>query len=285
MPRAGRAPWRATTRRCPRLAPPCRCRSDRSRRRSRPARPAGARAGIPPRGSARASSLSPRMESTGHLICGASAIVSGTVAMRSRKLSALITYHQPGMSISSRPRPAFTSSVARACISSTRSMANSPLRAAAADPGAAAAPRRKQHQRRRPRMIDDVPHAEHAAVAVADHDRVPEIRAPRATRAAMRLSAIASRVDWKAPPSAIAAVARAEDVVPAAVEREAGEPEPRQHRRQEARRADVEIHRVAVKQQHRPGCVSRVGLVESSVEGNGVGGDGDELRPHVRKIP
>jgi hypothetical protein len=63
------------------------------------------------------------LHSTGHMMRGASAIVSGTVV--GRKLSALITYHQPGMNISSRPRPALTSACACAVSSSWRSPAKS----------------------------------------------------------------------------------------------------------------------------------------------------------------
>ena len=48
-----------------------------------------------------------------------------------------------------------------------------------------------------------------------------------------------------------AAIAGAEDVVAAAVEGEEDEPEARQHGRQEARRADIEVHRVAVEVERR----------------------------------
>ena len=54
-------------------------------------------------------SSSPRMKSVGQRIVGASSRTSGISVMRSRKLSALMTYHHPGTSISSRPRPAATS--------------------------------------------------------------------------------------------------------------------------------------------------------------------------------
>src|SRR5712671_5156782 len=63
------------------------------------------------------------MKRTGQVMLGARSTMAGIDTMRSRKLSAVATYHQPGISKRSRPRPATT--IARACatISSRRSPA------------------------------------------------------------------------------------------------------------------------------------------------------------------
>src|SRR5205085_11343505 len=63
-----------------------------------------------------------------------------------------------------------------------------------------------------------------------------------------------------------AAVADREDVVPAAVERERREAELGEARRQEARRAAVEVHRVAVKQERRRARFCAGGLVPCALE-------------------
>ncbi len=77
-----------------------------------------------------------------------------------------------------------------------------------------------------------------------------------------------------------AAVARAEDVVPAAIERKARQAELHENRRQEAQRADIEVHGVAVKQQRRARGLA-LGLVVQAVERDRIGGDGDELGAHA----
>jgi len=77
-----------------------------------------------------------------------------------------------------------------------------------------------------------------------------------------------------------AAVARAQHIVAPPVERQASEPDPRERGRQEARRPDVEIHRVAVKQQHGARRSARIGLVVGALERDGIGGKGNELRAH-----
>ena len=81
-----------------------------------------------------------------------------------------------------------------------------------------------------------------------------------------------------------AAVAGAEDVVSAAVEREGGEAEIREHRRLETRRAGVEVHRVAVEEQYSSGGGTPVGLVVGSIEGFGVGRDGNEFRQQLHVV-
>ena len=93
---------------------------------------------------------------------------------------------------------------------------------------------------------------EHPAIAVADHDRVGKAALchPGGGIAVVR-DALASQLERGALGGA--AVANAQNVVAAAVERETGKTEAGQHRRQKAWGADIEIHRVAVKQQHRSG--------------------------------
>ena len=128
-------------------------------------------------------------------------------------------------------------------------------------------------------MIGDVAHGEHAAVAVADDHRVRESALGHPARStAVVLDSLARQL--KRPSLGNAAVSRAEDVVPAAIEREAREAEVHQHRRQEAQRADIEIHGVAVKQQRRARRPA-LGLVVQAVERNRIRGDGDELGAHA----
>jgi len=59
----------------------------------------------------------------------------------------------------------------------------------------------QQHQRWRPRVVGNVAHREHAAVAVSDHAGASKPRAA-SQRAATRLSSIPSEAVWNAPPSA-----------------------------------------------------------------------------------
>ncbi len=112
---------------------------------------------------------------------------------------------------------------------------------------AAAAVGREQDERGRARMIGDVTHREHSAVAVSDHDRVREasLREPL-RRKPVVFDALLRSLESTA--HRIAAVAGAQDVVAAAVEGEAGEAEIHEHRRQETQRAGVEVHRVAVEE-------------------------------------
>src|SRR5579862_2705758 len=77
-----------------------------------------------------------------------------------------------------------------------------------------------------------------------------------------------------------AAVADRQDIVPAAVEREAGKPERGQPRRQKSRRTDIEVHRVAVEQQHAAGASAALRLVKRAVERQGIGRDRDEFGAH-----
>ena len=128
-------------------------------------------------------------------------------------------------------------------------------------------------------MIRDVLHREHAAVGVADHDR---------RRKAARLQPVGGVAivrdrlfrHLKGAARDGAAVQRRHHVVAAPVEGERREAEPRQMRRQEARRAGVEVHAVAV-QQHRGAARGRVGLVPEAVERVGVGRDGDEASSFI----
>ena len=94
-------------------------------------------------------------------------------------------------------------------------------------------------------MVRDVTDRERAAVAVPDHDRIGEAarRQPRGSDAVVvdRLGVGLERGAFGG-----AAVPDAEDVMAAPIEREAGESHARERRRQEARRALVEVHRVAV---------------------------------------
>ena len=127
-------------------------------------------------------------------------------------------------------------------------------------------------------MVRDVTDRERAAVAVPDHDRIGEgaRREPRGGDAVVvdRLGVGLERGAFCG-----AAVADAEDVVPAAVESEAGETHARERRRQEARRALIEVHRVAVEEQRRAGG-GPFRLVPGAVERHGSGRDRNERRLH-----
>ena len=118
-------------------------------------------------------------------------------------------------------------------------------------------------------MVGDVPHRQHAAVAVADDHRSGEAALGDPSR---REAIVGDRLRDSLEGGAFrrAAVADREDVVSAAVEGEAGVAELRQRRRQEARRAAVEIHGVAVKQQHRAFARSALGLVPCALQRHGV---------------
>ena len=147
----------------------------------------------------------------------------------------------------------------------------------------AAAVGRQQDERGRARMIDDVTHGEHAAVAVSDHDRVREAALPEPLRRKpVVFDAFLRGLESTAHRSA--AVAGAQDVVAAAVEGEAGEPELHEHRRQETQRAGVEVHRVAVEEQYSSGGGTPVGLVVGSIKGFGVGRDGNEFRQQLHVV-
>ena len=76
-------------------------------------------------------------------------------------------------------------------------------------------------------------------------------------------------------------VADAQDVVPAAVECQASEAELRQHGRQPARRAGVEVHAVAVEEEDAAAAGSVLWLMERTVERSRVGRDRNQFRPHV----
>src|SRR6266581_3202678 len=129
-------------------------------------------------------------------------------------------------------------------------------------------------------MIGDMLHGEHAAVAVPDHDRSGKsVRKEPARRGAVVLDALARGLERTALRGA--AVASAEDVVPAAIERKAREAELHQNGGQEAQRADIEVHGVAVKQQRRARGFSAFGLVVQAVERDRFGGNGDELGAHA----
>src|SRR6267378_2900709 len=128
-------------------------------------------------------------------------------------------------------------------------------------------------------MIGDVLHCEHATVAVPDHQRSGKsARREPARRGAVILDALARELERTALRGA--AVARAEDVVPAAIEREARQAELHENRGQETQRADIEVHGVAVEQQRRT-CRPALGLVVQAVERNRTGGNGDELGAHA----
>jgi len=94
-------------------------------------------------------------------------------------------------------------------------------------------------------------------------------------RAAMRFVFDRFACFLESSPFGHPAVTDAEDVVAAAVEGEAGIAQFRQRGRQEARRADVEVHGVAVKQQRRAGRGAALGLVPDAVQRYRVGRDGD----------
>jgi hypothetical protein len=158
-------------------------------------------------------------------------------------------------------------------------VAREKLLGAAGDRSYTAAPRRKQDQRRSLRVVHDVAHAQHAAVAVPDDDRM--------RKAARRYPGGCDPVvgqgfcgGLERAAHGVAAVAGAQYVVTTAVEREAGEPQARQHRRQETRRADVEVHGVAVEQQDGAACLAALGLVPGPVERIGIGGNGNQLGVH-----
>jgi hypothetical protein len=94
-------------------------------------------------------------------------------------------------------------------------------------------------------------HREHSAVAVAD-DTGSAKPFFSSQSAAMRLSSRRFLDGLEGSALGGPAVADTEDVAPAAIERQAGEPEAGEDRRQEARRAQVEVHGVAMEQQRRP---------------------------------
>ena len=104
----------------------------------------------------------------------------------------------------------------------------------------------------------------HPAVAVPDDHRVGEAAPGHPAR---RDPVVLERFvnGLKCRPLRRPAVADAEDVAPPPVERQAREAELGEHRRQEARCAHVEVHRVAVEQQHRA-ARRAVGLVPRPVE-------------------
>jgi len=88
----------------------------------------------------------------------------------------------------------------------------------------AAQMRREQHQRRRPRMIGDVTHREHAAVAVADDHRVRESALGHPARGdAIVFDALARKLERTALRGALARVLRMS--CPAAIERKARQAE------------------------------------------------------------
>src|SRR5436190_11184021 len=139
----------------------------------------------------------------------------------------------------------------------------------------AAAVRREQHQRRRVRMIGDVLHREHAAIAVADHHRSRQ-SAPCEPGGgeAVVLHGLRNKLEGGA--FGLTRVADGEDVVATAVEGERCKAQFCEHWRQEARRAAVEVHRVAVKQQRCAGARPSLGLVPCAFERHRIGRNGDE---------
>jgi len=77
-----------------------------------------------------------------------------------------------------------------------------------------------------------------------------------------------------------AGIADAQDVVAAPIEREAREAKFREHGRQPTRCTDVEVHRVAVEQEHAAADRSLLRHVERAVERRRVGHDRDQFGAH-----
>ena len=133
-------------------------------------------------------------------------------------------------------------------------------------------------------MVGDVLDGEHAAIAVADHDRVGKAALVHpGGGVAVVFDALAGELERGAFGGA--AVADAQNIVAAAVEREAGKPEAGQHRRQKARGADIKIHRVAVKQQHRPGDLPPLRQVQRAIKRQRIGCDRNQFGAHRRAFP
>ena len=109
------------------------------------------------------------------------------------------------------------------------------------------------------------------AVAVPDHNWAgePPLGEP-ARRVVVVLNALPRQLEGGALGSPT--VADTEDVVPTPVEGETSKTEPGQHWWQKARRADIEVHRVAVEQHY---CTARLGLrqVKGTVQRQGIGCD------------
>src|ERR1700693_5023295 len=107
-------------------------------------------------------------------------------------------------------------------------------------------------------------HREHAAVAMADYHRIRKtaISYPvgRVTIVRDPLGGGLKRGTLGRP-----TVADRQNIVAAAIERQAGEAHRRQRWWQKPRRTDIEVHRVAVKQKYPAGDCTPVRLVESAV--------------------
>ena len=139
--------------------------------------------------------------------------------------------------------------------------------------------RRQQHECRGARVIGNVLHGEHAAVAVPDHHRMRETAISHPTGCEPIVGDALGR-GLKRSALGGAAVADGQDIMAAAIECQAGEAERGQGWRQKPRGTDIEIHRVAVEQQHTAGGSAAGGLIESAVERQCVSRNGDELGSH-----
>ena len=144
---------------------------------------------------------------------------------------------------------------------------------------------REKHQRRGLGVIGNMLDPQETAVAVPDDDRGvgPDSRTPLGRDPLRGELVVGDRLGRGLEGGALdrPAVAVRQDVVAAPVEGEAGKAERRQRRRQETRRADIEVHGVAVEQQNRADRGPAIGFVPGPVEGLvGVGFDGDEFSAH-----
>ena len=123
-------------------------------------------------------------------------------------------------------------------------------------------------------------HGEHTAIGMPDDDRrrITPLRHPGGG-----IAVVGNRLmrELKRRPLGGPAVTDGKDIVPTPVEGQTGKAKPGERGRQKAGRTGVEIHRVAVKQQHSPDdrrC--RIGKMPGTVEWERIGFDGDEFCAH-----